>query len=322
MTRFLRTNRNRNLVAKIGAASALILISIGQLTEAEAASCGLSATDNNFTINTVGGAISGSADINVACGVGANATGGSATAVGNIARATGAQATAVGSDARATKNGSTAIGSLSRATGKDSTAIGIFAVADSDHSVSVGHTTGQASGPQAIQIGAFAGYQTGNYAIAIGAGWQQFTGAAARGPLSVAIGSGDNGNVNGVALSAASAEGLLGIAIGTASVANGAGGTTVGWGSMANGLDSTAFGSNAQANAANSIAIGGYGFPGAGKGAFVASDAVAAIAIGTRAQISAGASNAVAIGLGAKAPSYCRILVTEGIRRQRLELAI
>jgi len=93
--------------------------------------------------------------------------------------------------------------------------------------------------------------------------------------LSIAIGGGDRSTINEVVMSGARASALLAIAVGTASQASAGGASSFGWGSTASALDSSAFGSNAQANAANSIAIGGYGFPGVGKGTFVASDATA-----------------------------------------------
>lgn len=108
--------------------------------------------DADGNVDTVGGAVSDAGNAELACGVGAEATGGESVAVGSFAIASAQDATAVGQSADATASDAVAIGADSQATGDQSTAVGYQAAASGLRSTAVGNSA-QATVARSTAIG-------------------------------------------------------------------------------------------------------------------------------------------------------------------------
>jgi hypothetical protein len=244
---------NRRLVLLAGCAVVALAVPLapGAIEPAQAASCGLSLNDSDATINTVGGAASGS-NSRVACGPNATATGSFATAVGAGAQATAFASNAFGNSTQATANESSAFGNVAQANGAQSTAVGRFA----------GSISGTAPGYTAL--GAYAGrnHVLGAFSTTIGASDSFDNNPRATGDFSIAIGGGDqfvSGNPGAIAGGANGND--FTIAIGTrAQAGNGASGRTgavaLGYNARANAVGALATGQNSRATGNNSAAYG------------------------------------------------------------------
>jgi autotransporter adhesin len=146
------THWTRRLFVGAGAlALAAVLVPGGFVPEVQAMECA-NAGVQNTNPNDDG------AEINTACGDGAQATGNYSTALGQGAHATGAQSTAVGEGAQATANFSTALGQGAQATGSAiSTAVGNFAQATAAGSTALGaNAHASANGSVALGAGSIA----------------------------------------------------------------------------------------------------------------------------------------------------------------------
>ena len=247
---------------------------------------------------------------NTACGQDAAATGGGASAYGNLSTASGAgssayglQATASGAASSAYGNLSTAsgidgsaYGALSTASGTDSSAYGIASTASGSSSSAYG-VASMASGGGSSAFG-LAATAVGVSSVAVG------DSALAQGASSVAVGDSAQALGDGSIAIGKGAVASGSIAIGVGAVAA-AGGTAVGDGASATLANSAAWGTGATATRANQQVFGTatntYTTPGitsaaskAAQGApthFVTSNAAGDLAAHTPAELGLASSN-------------------------------
>ena len=241
------------------------------------------------------------------------------TAYGYLANASGESAVALGYSANASDNGATAVGNGTKASGSGSLAIGGQVIEPDEPGTEITYAGAEASGIRAIAIGTNS-KATGLRAVALGNSTQS------TGEASTALGNytqalekratavGNNAHATAQFTSALGANSEA-TAVGAAAVGN--------W-TKAYGYASAAVGMAAQANSYASVALGwgakvgstvdadetapadGTGMGGIAIGSYVDATNGAAsvladygIAMGTKASIAEGATNAVAVGHGA-----------------------
>lgn len=215
-----------------------------------------------LNVDNDGGADSNDDDASLACGVGAEATGQFATALGSNALASGDRTVAVGRIAQATAADATALGQNARAQsissialGQASFANGVSAIAIGGDGVDMGSSGAQANGDGAVALGAdaFAGEDR---ALALGGN------ALASGLGSVALGANsvsDRGNAVSVGDASTSlTRQIINVAAGTQET------DAVNLGQLNNAVAGVAnpfvavnsFGQTANANGFDAIAVG------------------------------------------------------------------
>ncbi|WP_438456191.1 YadA-like family protein [Vreelandella venusta] len=248
--------------------SAIALGFGGQATQLNAIAIG-SAGGNGTTPLSLANSTTASGQHSIAIGSnnvrGAQATDLNAIAIGGEASANTQSSVAIGQGANVSGGGvgGVAVGSLAVASTSISTALGAGAQAQGDNSISIGANRGtpsvaSADGAQAIgnltNASGVASMAYGRESIASGSGAIAMgQSAQANADGAVAIGGSTEG-FNGTG--AAQANGLLSVALGNQSLAQGDNTLALGVAATASEVDAIAMGTGAEASATNAIAIG------------------------------------------------------------------